>query len=93
MRPNTSAVRLLTALLVVAGLALAPAAAAAQPGGTDKQIDDCENAEAGPSGDAGPPGFVGGLLDSVVPDFVSDLIGSLPVPDFLKSLFGAQTCS
>ncbi|WP_435062299.1 histidine kinase [Halobaculum sp. EA56] len=90
---TTDLARLLVAALVVAGLALAPAAAAAQPDGTDVPTDECRNADAGPDGDGGPPGFVGDLLGSVVPDFVSDLIGSLPVPDFLKSLFGAETCS
>lgn len=40
-----------------------------------------------PSDDAGPPGFVGDL----VPEFLGDLFDALPVPDFLKSVFGMVT--
>lgn len=60
-------------------------AAAVQPA---EQVDECKNADKGPGGDGGPPGFVADL----VPDFLSDLIGSLPAPDFVKSAFGAETC-
>ncbi|WP_245626071.1 histidine kinase [Haloparvum sedimenti] len=74
----------LVALILLAGVAVAPAAAAAQPGG---ETDECLNADEGP-GANGPPGFVADL----VPDFLSDLIGSLPVPNFVKTLFGASTC-
>ena len=75
--------------LVAAGLAVllltvAVTPAAATPGG----VDECMNAERGP-GSNGPPCFVADL----VPNFISDLIGSLPVPDFVKSFFGATTCS
>lgn len=57
---------------------------AAQPTGG---VDECQNAENGP-GSNGPPGFVAGL----VPDFIGDLIGGLPVPNFVKAFFGAPTC-
>lgn len=50
-------------------------------------VDECINADTD-ADRAGPPGFVAGL----VPDFLSDLIGSLPVPNFVKGFFGAQTC-
>lgn len=70
------------ALLLLAGAVAAPAAA--QP---TEQVDECQNADRGP-GDDGPPGFVGGL----VPDVLSDLFASLPVPNFVKALFGAPTC-
>ena len=72
----------LAALLLLAGAVAAPAAA--QPA---DQVDECRNAELGP-GEDGPPGFVG----SLVPDFLSDLFASLPVPNFVKALFGAPTC-
>ncbi|GAB3415051.1 hypothetical protein GCM10027435_10720 [Haloparvum alkalitolerans] len=72
----------LVALVLLASVAVAPAAA--QPG---DQTDECMNADEGP-GPNGPPGFVADL----VPDFLSDLIGSLPVPNFVKALFGAPTC-
>lgn len=75
---NRIAALLVVGLLV--SIAVAPGAAAAQP-------DECMNADRGP-GEDGPPGFVAGL----VPDFLSDLIGSLPVPNFVKSFFGAPTC-
>lgn len=67
-------------LLVSAAIAPAAAASTGPP-------DDCKNADKGP-GEDGPPGFVGGL----VPDFIGDLVGSLPVPNFVKSFFGASTC-
>lgn len=75
---------LITALvaLVVLGAFVTPVAA--QPGGN---VDECQNAEEGP-GEDGPPGFVGSLM----PDFLSDLFASLPVPNFVKALFGAPTC-
>jgi len=85
----------IAATLLVGTLLAVPAAAhpdnyaesdiGSSDGGT---VDECKNAENGPNGDGGPPGFVGGL----VPDFISDLIGGLPVPNFVKSLFGASTC-
>lgn len=43
--------------------------------------------------DCPQPGFVSGLVQDVTPDFLADLIGSLPVPDFVKDIFGAgQNC-
>ena len=75
-----------TAVLMIGSLvsiALAPGAAAAQP----DSVDECMNADKGP-GENGPPGLVAGL----VPDFISNLIGSLPIPNFVKSFFGASTC-
>jgi len=72
---------LMIGLLV--SIAVSPGAAAAQP----DAVDECMNAERGP-GENGPPGFVADL----VPNFISDLIGSLPVPNFVKSFFGASTC-
>lgn len=73
----------LVALVVVVGAFAAPAAA--QPG---DQVDQCKNADNGPGGDGGPPGFVGKL----VPDFLGDLFSDLPVPGFLKSWTGAESC-
>lgn len=70
------------AVLVLLGAIAAPVAA--QPA---DPVDECQNADRGP-GDGGPPGFVSGL----VPDFLSDLFASLPVPNFVKALFGAPTC-
>lgn len=70
------------AVLVIASAFVAPVAA--QPGDT---VDECQNAEEGP-GENGPPGFVGSLM----PQFLSDLFASLPVPNFVKALFGAPTC-
>lgn len=70
------------AVLVIASAFAAPVAA--QPGG---DVDECQNAEEGP-GENGPPGFVGSLM----PQFLSDLFASLPVPNFVKALFGAPTC-
>jgi hypothetical protein len=74
---RTTIIGAVLAVLLLGGLATP---VAAQP------VDECQNAEQGP--DDGPPGFVAGL----VPDFISDLIGSLPVPNFVKSFFGAATC-
>ena len=31
------------------------------------------------------------IVEDVTPDFLSDLFSSLPVPDFVKGLFGADT--
>lgn len=82
MTPRTILTVALVALLAI-GLSV-PAVAAA-PGATN--ADECQNAENGPS-DGGPPGFVADL----VPDFLSDLMSGLPVPNFVKSAFGAETC-
>lgn len=71
-------------VLLLSAAAVPATATATQPA---DQVDECTNAEEGP-GEQGPPGFVA----SLVPGFVSDLIGSLPVPNFVKSLFGAATC-
>lgn len=76
-------IRPILALLLITGAFVAPVAAA-QPADT---VDECENADRGP-GEDGPPGFVA----SVTPDFLSDLFASLPVPNFVKSFFGAPTC-
>lgn len=73
-----------TVLVVAAVLIGAVAPAAAQPAGG---VDECQNADEGP-GEDGPPSFVGGLI----PDFLSDLFASLPVPNFVKAFFGAPTC-
>lgn len=75
-------ITILLVLLLVGGVAIP--AAAANPGA---QPDECMNADNGP-GEDGPPGFVGGLI----PDFLSDLFATLPVPNFVKSFFGAPTC-
>lgn len=80
-------VAVLLAVLLLTS-ALAPTAVAAQPG---DEIDECENADEGPSGDAGPPGFVSGLVEGVA-GFLGDLFSRLPVPNFVKEFFGAATC-
>lgn len=77
----------LAGLLAVVLLTTAVVPAAAT-GSVQSTPDECMNSDAGPTGDDGPPGFVGGL----VPDFIGDLIGSLPVPGFVKGLFGASGC-
>jgi len=77
-------VALLALCVLFAGLVPAAAAGAGSPtpaDGADAQCDD----DRGPGDDGGPPGFVADLT----PDFVGDLLGSLPVPGFLKSVFGA----
>lgn len=71
-----------TVVLLLGSAFVAPAAA--QPG---DNVDECQNADQGP-GEDGPPGFVGSLM----PDFLSDLFASLPVPNFVKAFFGAPTC-
>lgn len=71
----------LVALVVLSALATP---VAAQPG---SNVDECQNADEGP-GEDGPPGFLGSLM----PQFLSDLFASLPVPNFVKALFGAPTC-
>lgn len=83
----------LVALLAV-GLAVPSAAALPNDSGTDTttatgsaDVDECKNADNGPS-DGGPPGFVANLT----PDFLGDLLSGLPVPNFVKSAFGAETC-
>lgn len=73
----------LAALLVLSVVTMPVAAA---PGPADA-VDDCTNADLGPDG-AGPPGFVADL----VPEFLSGLLSDLPVPNFVKAAFGAETC-
>lgn len=68
------------ALVVLVLVAFVATPVAAVPG----QADETDR---GPSEDAGPPDFLGSLLDNVVPDFVGELLDALPVPDFLKDLF------
>lgn len=80
MRTKLLVVMGLTALLLTA--ATVPAMAA-----PSEPVDECKNDDNGP-GEPGPPGFVAGL----VPDFISNLVGSLPVPGFVKTFFGASTC-
>lgn len=78
------------ATIALITVSLVPAAVAAQPGttsGPDDTVDECMNADEGP-GSNGPPSFVGDLM----PDFLGDLFAGLPVPNFVKSLFGAPTC-
>lgn len=77
------------AALLLLSVAVAPAAAVQGDGiaAADDEVDECTNADRGP-GDTGPPGFVADL----VPDFIGDLIGGLPVPNFVKTFFGASTC-
>lgn len=77
----------LAALLVLSVVAMPAAAAPGAATGPTEQVDDCENAENGPDGQ-GPPGFVADL----VPDFLSGLMSDLPVPNFVKAAFGAETC-
>lgn len=84
--------RTLTAVLALALLVVAAVPAAAAPGdgaGPGGEVDKCTNSDRGPGGDAGPPGFVAGL----VPDFLGNLFADLPVPGFVKSAVGAEsTC-
>lgn len=79
-------VTLLTVLVVTSALAV-PATA----GQSGADVDECRNADKGPTGDAGPPGFVGGIVGGVA-GFLGDLVGGLPVPGFVKGFFGASTC-
>lgn len=83
----------LVALLAV-GLAVPAAAAMPNDSGTENttstesaDVDECKNAEKGPS-DGGPPSFVA----DKTPDFLGDLLSGLPVPNFVKAAFGAETC-
>lgn len=78
--------KLTVVLAVLLAIGLVAPAAAATPGNTT--VDECKNAEKGPGTDGGPPSFVADL----VPDFLSDLLGGLPVPNFVKSAVGASTC-
>ena len=80
MRTKLLAVMGLTAMLLTAATMPAMAAPSAQ-------VDYCNNDDTGP-GESSPPGFVADL----VPDFISNLVGSLPVPGFVKTFFGASTC-
>ncbi|MBP1988240.1 histidine kinase [Halolamina salifodinae] len=86
---NTKLIVGVLAALMLVSVAATPAVAA-QPSDTAgaEQVEECKNADNGPSGDAGPPGFVSNL----VPDFLGELFSSLPVPNFVKSAFGATTC-
>lgn len=72
----------LLAVLVLTSALAVPVSA--QPADS---VDECKNADEGP-GENGPPGFVAGLI----PDFLSDLFSALPVPNFVKAFFGAETC-
>lgn len=83
---NIRRIAVATVVLLLIG-AVAPAVAAG-PGGA---VDECQNADRGPTGDAGPPGFVSGLVGSFA-GFLGDLFASLPVPNFVKGFFGAATC-
>jgi hypothetical protein len=74
-------------ILIMAVLVLLSAFAAPGTAQSAGNVDECENADQGP-GEDGPPSFVGGLI----PDFLSDLFAKLPVPNFVKSFFGAPTC-
>lgn len=86
---RTLTIALVAVVVLTAGVAPAVAHEGGHSGATDSgTTDECTNSDKGPSGDAGPPGFVADL----VPNFISDLIGSLPVPNFVKSFFGASTC-
>jgi hypothetical protein len=76
---------LTVALVALLAVGLSVPAVAAAPGAAN--ADECQNAEHGPS-DGGPPGFVA----AVTPDFLSDLMSGLPVPNFVKSAFGAEPC-
>lgn len=80
---DTTTLITVAAIALLLSVAVAPADAAPAPG----QVDECVNADEGLD-DRGPPGFVGGLL----PDFLGDLFAALPVPNFVKALFGAPTC-
>lgn len=75
--------RITAVLAVLAVLALVTSAAAATP----VAALPADQADSGPGEGEGPPGFLGDLLDDVVPDFVADLLDALPVPEFLKNLF------
>lgn len=75
------------ALVVLLAGAVAPVTAT----GPSDVVDECQNADEGPSGDAGPPGFVSGLVGGLV-GFLGDLFAALPVPNFVKGFFGAPTC-
>lgn len=77
----------LAALLLMSVVAMPAAAAPGAADGPAEQVDDCKNAQNAPDGD-GPPGFVADL----VPEFVSGLMSDLPVPNVVKSAFGAEAC-
>lgn len=77
-----------TALVLTAFPGLAAPAEAASVVNDDPSPaadDRPETADHGPSDDAGPPSF----LSDVTPEFLADLLGGLPVPDFVASAFGA----
>lgn len=85
MRSQTRlAVAGVLAVLLV-GMAAVPAAAVPGP------ADECQNADSGPAADAGPPGFVAGLVEGLA-GFLGDLFAGLPVPNFVKGFFGASGC-
>lgn len=81
---NLQRIAVVALLLLLVG-AVAPAIAAGET------VDECQNAERGPSGDDRPLGFVSGLVGSVV-GFLGDLFATLLVPNFVKGFFGAPTC-
>lgn len=66
-------------LLLLGGVV---AAQPVEPPANDTEGNETEN------GDRGPPSFVGDLLGGVA-GFLGGLLGSLPVPDFVKGMFGA----
>lgn len=84
----TRTITALVAALLLVSVAVAPVAAHEGHDSTNSTVDECTNADKGPGGAGGPPGFVADL----VPNFISDVIGALPVPNFVKSFFGASTC-
>jgi hypothetical protein len=76
--------KLIPIMAVIVLVSAFAAPVAAQPA---EPVDECQNADEGP-GDDGPPSFVGSLM----PDFLGDLFSNLPVPNFVKAFFGAETC-
>lgn len=72
---------------VVVGLFLLGAVGTGAAIGPDDRIDECTNANEGP-GERGPSASVA----ESVPDVPSVLFDALPVPNFVRGLFGAGTC-
>lgn len=77
--------------LQVAALLVTTLVAGVAAAHTGEHVDECKNADTGPSGGDGPPGFVGGLIGGVA-GFLGDLFSALPVPNFVKGFFGAEVC-